>query len=93
MNTATLLKKCIDKIKAMTGNDAEIQYVLGILETLYEMQTPAADTLRSTASGSPIKLPVNIVKDPAVPDRELTEAEILDKQAQERLKSIKDLAN
>ena len=80
---ANILKKCIDKLKE---EKPDIQYVLGMLETLFEMQQ------MTTASGlTPERKVLNNSNLPPKSEN-LTDADILNKEAEERLKGIKDIA-
>lgn len=83
-----ILKKCIDELKKapaegsdLPTNSPNIQYVLGMLETLYEMQTPVAVKAAYLVPGQTITIP------PAT-----TEAEIMDARARAALDEIKRLA-
>ncbi len=75
-----LIKKCLDELDK---DSPRMDYIRGILETLYEMQTPT--------NASPTRLPINIIREPLKPLHDLSEEDILDKQTQERLKNIKDI--
>jgi len=75
MNT-NILKKCIDELKK---EKPEIQYVLGMLETLYEMQPQTASV---SITPTPKKEPNN----------NIDEAAMLDAKAKAALDIIKDTA-
>lgn len=80
---SNIIKKCIDKLKE---DKPDIQYVLGMLETLYEMQ-PAMPTAGAMVGGSSV-----VKKEPDLrkifPTEARTEGNVLDAEAAARLKNI-----
>jgi hypothetical protein len=93
MNT-NILKKCIDKLRDIKTDEvssSEVQYVLGMLETLYEMQTDKADLagiVSSTPPAARVVLPTGKKTDAPV-----DEAAVLDAKARAALETIKDLGS
>ena len=80
MNT-NILKKCIDKLKE---DEPDIQYVLGMLETLYEMQP------QPLGLASVIGLGVKTSASEIPKGSDVDEAAILDARAKAALEIIKE---
>jgi hypothetical protein len=74
-----LLKKCIAELEKEKPN---IDYLRGMLETLYEIQEPSAIITN--------KNPVSPV--PPASNESFSEAEILEKEAKARLNNITNVA-
>ncbi len=91
MNTK-LLKKCIDELNKPEPN---IDYLRGMLETLYEMQDfPDIKDATLQVIGAPQKVvrntPVNAEVSTPFIKNDMSESEILDAEAKARLKNITD---
>ncbi len=73
---STILKKAIDELQKASP---KIEYVLGMLETLYEMQEPT----KPTVSVAPLILPSMVASSAPI-----DEASILDAQARAAIETV-----
>jgi hypothetical protein len=86
MNT-NILKKCIDELKK--ESDPNYDYVLGMLEALYEMHTdtvPHKEAFKAVANDVFNR---NLEK---ITDKPIDEGAVLDAKARAALETIKDVA-
>lgn len=86
MNNTGILKKAIDELQKETP---KLEYVRGILETLYDMQEPLARS--STVELASYTRPV-VGSIPAAPTEADDEAAILDAKARAAIRDVQAIA-